>query len=73
MSQPSFTAEMPDTEIAPIISETLPQFRAACDNPNADMVILHRSAFKNSTEDLLLMGMAIKYAGLVRKNVTICA
>jgi hypothetical protein len=73
MSPLSFTTEMPDAEIERIISESLPHWRAACDNPAADMVILPRSAFKNSPEELLLMGLAIKYAGLASKNVTISA
>ena len=72
MPQSSFTTELTDAEIVRIVTESMPHWRAACDNPGADTVILQQGAFKNSPDELLLMGIAIKYAGIVKKNVTIC-
>lgn len=51
----------------------LPDFAEACNDPSADVVMMHQVAFAydQSNEEYLLLGMAIKYAGLKNKEVRI--
>lgn len=54
------------------LQEKLPDFIEQCNQP-AEIIILHQDAFAASyqEEEYLLLGMAIKYAGLVGKDVHI--
>ena len=55
------------------IERDLPEFAAACRTTKANFVIMHQDAFapKFGTEELLLLGKAIKYAGVTGKEVRI--
>lgn len=55
---------IPDEAVLRIVSEELPHWKVACDNPAADIVILHQLAFGNSARELFLLAVAIKYAGI---------
>jgi hypothetical protein len=60
-----------DYEVRAVILENLPRWKAACDDVAADTVILQQHAFGSSSAELFLMSVAIKYAGLVKKHVTV--
>jgi phage gpG-like protein len=60
-----------DDEITSLVAEQLPHWKAACDHVGADSVFLNQRAFGRSEDELRLLGAAIKYAGIAKKNVTI--
>jgi hypothetical protein len=62
-----------DEAVIRVIIEHLPAWKAACDNSAADTVILQQRAFGNSKDELVLLALAIRYAGIAHKNVTIIA
>jgi hypothetical protein len=62
-----------DEEIVSIIQKEMPGWITACSRADADHVISDQLAFGNSTEELLLMAIAIKYAKLQGKAVMISA
>jgi hypothetical protein len=62
-----------DEAVIRIITEQLPAWKAACGNSTADTVLLQQRAFGNSKSELLLLALAVRYAGIVRKNITIIA
>lgn len=51
------------------IKKHLPEFYKAVKQKDADHVIMHHVAFGVDLEELYLMGMAIKYAGMNGKRV----
>jgi hypothetical protein len=55
------------------VQRTIPAFARACAEANAEMVILSQDAFAVRLEaaELLLLGKAIKYAGMMGKEVRI--
>jgi len=55
------------------ITRTLPEFVEACNNPAADFVLLHQDAFAADYQDeeCLLLGKAIKFAGILGKEIRI--
>ena len=57
------------------IQTRLPQFVLACESTEANMLLLHQHAFAADyqEEEFALLGRAIKYAGLLGKDVTIVA
>jgi hypothetical protein len=59
------------SEIVKIVDQQLPHWRAACDHAGADTVFLNQRAFGHSDDELFLLAVAIKYAGIAKKNVTI--
>lgn len=67
------TKALSDQEIAELVAESIPHWKAACDNPDADTVVLQQLAFGCSPDELLLMSFAIKYAGIAKKNVMIAS
>ena len=67
------TDSLSDQEITDLVVERIPHWKAACDNPEADSVVLHQLAFGTSPNELFLMSVAIKYAGIARKSVMIAA
>ena len=69
LNQPTIS----DEAVLRIVSEELPHWKAACDNPSADLVILHQRAFGRSSRELFLLAVAVKYAALAKKNVTMLA
>jgi hypothetical protein len=60
-----------DDEVIEIIRQRLPHWQAACDHAGADIVILQQQAFGKTHEEIFLMGLAIRYAGIAGKNVMI--
>lgn len=54
------------------IARELPEFVRACEN-SAEFVIMHQDAFAPmlGSRELFLLGKAIKYAGLIGKEVRI--
>lgn len=58
-------------DITRLVSTYLPQFKKLCDQGDADLVLLNQRSFGNSESALLLLAMAIKYAGIAGKTVTI--
>jgi len=58
-------------EVEAIVNEELPQWKKACENAVAEIVIFHQDAFGNSFKELLLMAITIKYARLKGKSVTV--
>jgi hypothetical protein len=67
------SAAIPNETVIRIITQQLPGWKAASDNPDAETVILDQRAFGNSHEELFLLSLAIRYAGIAKKNVTIAA
>ena len=63
--------EYSDNEVTEIIREKLPRWQAACSQIGADTVILQQMAFGTTQEELFLMALAIRYAGIVGKIVTV--
>jgi hypothetical protein len=56
------------------IQRLLPKFAAACES-DAEMVLMHQDAFAADLreDEFALLGRAIKFAGLLGKDVTITA
>jgi hypothetical protein len=54
------------------IQTKLPEFSRAC-SADADFVLMHQDAFAHAlrTDEIFLLGKAIKYAGLMGKEVRI--
>jgi hypothetical protein len=61
-----------ETSLTLSVQQSLPDFVKACD-AEVETVILHQGAFAADyqEEEYRLLGMAIKYAGLRKKNVHI--
>jgi hypothetical protein len=55
------------------ITEALPEFVEACKDAKADFVLLHQDAFAADyqAEEYLLLGKALKFAGITGKEVRI--
>ena len=55
------------------VQRELPGFVAACNEKNAEFVLLHQDAFapKLGPDEIFLLGKAIKYAGVIGKEVRI--
>jgi hypothetical protein len=55
------------------ITEALPEFVEACKNTETDFVLLHQDAFAADfqEEEYLLLGKAIKFAGIFGKELRI--
>jgi hypothetical protein len=60
-----------DEEVLRLVSENIPRWRKACDDSDADTVVLQQRAFGSSPNELFLMGIAIRYAGMMHKTVMI--
>jgi hypothetical protein len=60
-----------ESNLVAAISKNLPEFAKAC--ADAEVVLLHQDAFAADYQDdeYMLLGMAIKYAGLRRKEVRV--
>jgi hypothetical protein len=65
------SSEMTDAEIVRLIDEQLPNWKSACDDKDAEMVIIQQQAFSRSADDSFLLVVAIRYAGLAGKTVMI--
>jgi hypothetical protein len=65
--------DVSSAEIQRIVNEKMPRWKVACNRADADIVILNQSAFGSSRHELFLLSVAIKYAGIVKKNVMIAA
>jgi hypothetical protein len=59
------------SEIERIVAEELPHWRDACRHAAVENLILNQRAFGDSNHELFLLAVAIKYAGLAKKTVTI--
>ena len=55
------------------IERDLPEFAATCKSRDADFVLMHQDAFAPAlgSNEIFLLGKAIKYAGLLGKEVRI--
>ena len=60
-----------DEVVIDLVTKNIPHWKAACDNSDAEIVILHQRAFGSSPDELFLLSVAIKYAGLKKKSVTV--
>lgn len=65
------TDSLTDEAITRIVDENLPKWKRACLDTDASSVILNQRAFNTTDNDLFLLAVAIKYAGIVGKDVTI--
>jgi len=65
------TDALTDEAIAKIVDENLPKWKRACQYTDTSCVILQQSAFNTTDNDLFLLAVAIKYAGIMKKDVTI--
>jgi hypothetical protein len=63
--------KLTNDEVAELVRQQMPRFQVACDHADADTVIFSQMAFGSSEEELFLMGVAVRYAGIVGKTVTI--
>jgi len=53
------------------VSQQLPRWKAACDNAEAETVILDQRAFGHSLDETFLLACAIPYARIAKKIVMI--
>lgn len=62
-----------ESRLIAAIQKTLPDFVRACADDSVAVVILHQDAFapEYQEDEYLLLGMAIKYAGLCGKEVQV--
>lgn len=70
---PTFQSKkrLSDEDIVFLVEQNIPRWKAACDHADTDMVIFHQMAFSTTPDDLFLVGIAIKYAGIAKKKVTV--
>lgn len=64
---------MTSDDLIEFVRLNLPEFYSACRHESADTILMHRDAFGNSTEELMLLGAAIKCAGLYDKHIHVVA
>jgi hypothetical protein len=62
--------EMTKEQIRIALSETAPQATKACET-DGDVVIFCQEAFGTSVEEILILGLMVKYAGLCGKEVNV--
>ena len=60
-----------DEAITRIVDENLPKWKRACLDTDASCVILSQRSFSTTDNDLFLLAVAIMYAGITKKDVTI--
>jgi hypothetical protein len=60
-------------EIVETVEMHLPKWKQACLDETSSFVTLSQSAFSNTVWDMHLLAVAIKYAKIVKKNVTVVA
>ena len=62
-----------ETVLVATIEKMLPDFAKACRAPEPEVVIMHQDAFAADyqEEEYRLIGMAIKFAGLCGKEISI--
>lgn len=65
------TDGLTDEAITKIVDQNLPKWKRACHYTDTSCVILQQSAFNTTDNDLFLLAVAIKYAGIMKKEVTI--
>ncbi len=68
MNEPALAT---DDEIMRIAENHMPQWAKACGHEDQALVILNQRDFSKSGNDMLLLAIAIKYAGIARKNVSV--
>lgn len=69
----SLTMEQRESKLKFLVDEKLPNFKKLCEQNEANDIIFHQDAYAASyqEEEYMLLGMAIKYAGLYGKSVHI--
>jgi hypothetical protein len=67
------TRVLSDDAVVEIVERDLPRWKEACNNPEAAAVILTQNAFGNSEAEMFLLAVAVKYAGILKKDVTVTA
>lgn len=65
------SAAISDEEVARIVTQRIPRWKAACDHTEADTVVLDQRAFGRSLDEMFLMACAIRYARITNKIVMI--
>jgi hypothetical protein len=65
------TDALTDEAITRIVDQNLPKWKRACFYTDTSCVVLQQSAFNTTDSDLFLLAVAIKYAGIMKKDVTI--
>jgi len=70
-AEPNGKRKISTRDVSRIVDEQMPHWRAACDHAGADTVFRNQRAFGFSDDELFLLAVAIKYAGIAKKNVTI--
>ena len=60
-----------EQEFKTTIERNLPEYAKMCQDPNDEVVVFHQDAFAADyqTEEMALLGLGIKYAGLMGKEV----
>lgn len=64
-------AHVSDEEVRAIVEEQMPQWKAACENAGAEAILLTQDAFGHSFEETMLLAIAIRYADMTGKTVTV--
>jgi len=67
---------MDKKELIETVERVIPEFAKACKKKCADNIMMHQDAFAVDYDEreLLLLALAIKYAGIKKKNIDIiCA
>jgi hypothetical protein len=54
-----------------IVDQELPDWKRLCLDTRASTIMIHHGGFEQSMEDLLLLGIAVKYACNRRKEVVV--
>lgn len=67
----SATSHVSDEEVRAIVKEQIPQWKAACENAGAEAILLAQDAFGHSFEETMLLAIAIRYADMTGKTVTV--
>jgi len=62
-----------DQEISYILTENLPEWKKGCDNSQMEGLLFHPDAFGYSAREIILIGLALKYAALKGKEIRIVA
>jgi hypothetical protein len=65
------TDALTNEAITKIVDENLSKWKRACLHADASCVILRQSSFNTTDNDLFLLAVAIKYAGIMKRDVTI--
>jgi hypothetical protein len=65
--------DMRESKLISAVESELPEFARMCRDPKSSIVVMHQDAFAAGyqEEELRLLGMAIKFAGICGKEIQI--